>query len=55
MVPFHIYHTYKDIVGFTVLLISLTFIALFFPNILGDAENFIPANPLVTPIHIKPE
>jgi ubiquinol-cytochrome c reductase cytochrome b subunit len=28
---------------------------LFFPNILGDAENFIPANPLVTPIHIKPE
>ena len=55
IVPFHIYYTFKDIVGFTVLLISLTFIALFFPNILGDAENFIPANPLVTPIHIKPE
>lgn len=55
IVPFHIYHTFKDIVGITVLLISLTFIALFFPNILGDAENFIPANPLVTPIHIKPE
>nr|YP_010944241.1 cytochrome b [Nectoneanthes uchiwa]WLW41607.1 cytochrome b [Nectoneanthes uchiwa] len=55
MVPFHMYHTYKDLVGFTALLMSLTFIALFFPNILGDAENFIPANPLVTPIHIKPE
>nr|YP_010429351.1 cytochrome b [Perinereis camiguinoides]USR67343.1 cytochrome b [Perinereis camiguinoides] len=55
MVPFHMYYTFKDIVGFTVLLMSLTFVALFFPNILGDAENFIPANPLVTPIHIKPE
>lgn len=55
IVPFHIYYSFKDIVGFTILLISLTFIALFFPNILGDAENFIPANPLVTPIHIKPE
>lgn len=55
IVPFHIYYSFKDIVGFTVLLISLTFIALFFPNVLGDADNFIPANPLVTPIHIKPE
>nr|YP_009974933.1 cytochrome b [Perinereis cultrifera]QNJ33907.1 cytochrome b [Perinereis cultrifera] len=55
MVPFHMYYSFKDIVGFILLLMSLTFIALFFPNILGDAENFIPANPLVTPIHIKPE
>nr|QNN93094.1 cytochrome b [Platynereis cf. australis PA-2020] len=55
MVPFHMYYTFKDIVGFTILLMTLTFVALFFPNILGDADNFIPANPLVTPIHIKPE
>nr|QHT64903.1 cytochrome b [Perinereis sp. PA-2020] len=55
MIPFHMYYTFKDIVGFTVLLMSLSFVALFFPNILGDAENSIPANPLVTPIHIKPE
>lgn len=55
IIPFHIYYTFKDIVGFSILFISLTFVALFFPNILGDAENFIPANPLVTPIHIKPE
>jgi ubiquinol-cytochrome c reductase cytochrome b subunit len=55
IIPFHIYYTFKDIVGFSLLLISLTFISLFIPNILGDAENFIPANPLVTPIHIKPE
>nr|AXJ93394.1 cytochrome b [Cheilonereis cyclurus] len=55
MIPFHMYYTFKDIVGFMALLMSLVFVALFFPNILGDAENFIPANPLVTPIHIKPE
>lgn len=55
IIPFHIYYTYKDIVGFVILMITLTFIALFRPNVLGDAENFIPANPLVTPIHIKPE
>ena len=54
-IPFHIYYSLKDIVGFVVLLASLSFIALFMPNILGDPENFIPANPLVTPIHIKPE
>lgn len=55
IIPFHIYYTFKDIVGFIILLISLTFVSLIFPNILGDAENFIPANPLVTPIHIAPE
>lgn len=53
--PFHIYYSFKDIVGFVILLATLTLIALYIPNILGDPENFIPANPLVTPIHIKPE
>ena len=37
------------------MLITLVVVVLFFPNILGDPENFIPANPLVTPVHIKPE
>nr|YP_009331661.2 cytochrome b [Paraleonnates uschakovi]APG32414.2 cytochrome b [Paraleonnates uschakovi] len=54
-IPFHMYYSLKDTVGFIILLASLTFVALFFPNILGDPENFVPANPLVTPIHIKPE
>ena len=54
-VPFHIYYSTKDSIGFVLLLISLTAIALFSPNLLGDPENFLPANPLVTPIHIKPE
>lgn len=54
-VPFHIYYTTKDILGFFIILIFLVIVVLFFPNILGDPENFIPANPLVTPVHIKPE
>nr|YP_009253502.1 cytochrome b [Ginglymostoma cirratum]ANC49744.1 cytochrome b [Ginglymostoma cirratum] len=54
-IPFHPYFSYKDILGFSMMLFMLTFLALFMPNLLGDAENFIPANPLVTPPHIKPE
>uniref|UniRef100_A0AAU6QG04 Cytochrome b n=1 Tax=Prionospio sp. 1 MH-2023 TaxID=3058460 RepID=A0AAU6QG04_9ANNE len=54
-VPFHTYYTTKDTVGFLVLLSLLAALALFAPNLLGDPENFIPANPLVTPLHIQPE
>lgn len=54
-VPFHWYYTSKDAFGYILMLFSLILIVLFFPNILGDPENFIPANSLVTPIHIKPE
>nr|ABN47256.1 cytochrome b [Lichia amia]ABN47257.1 cytochrome b [Lichia amia] len=55
MIPFHPYFSYKDLLGFVALLTALTSLALFAPNILGDPDNFIPANPLVTPPHIKPE
>nr|BBH37083.1 cytochrome b [Priolepis semidoliata]BBH37213.1 cytochrome b [Priolepis semidoliata]BBH37226.1 cytochrome b [Priolepis semidoliata] len=54
-VPFHPYFSYKDLLGFAILLLSLISLALFTPNSLGDPDNFIPANPLVTPPHIKPE
>nr|WNH37422.1 cytochrome b [Scopelogadus bispinosus] len=54
-VPFHPYSIYKDALGFTLLLTILTSLALFAPNLLGDPDNFTPANPLVTPPHIKPE
>ncbi len=54
-IPFHIYYTTKDSVGFLLLLAILIAIAFFTPNLLTDPENFIPANPLVTPVHIKPE
>nr|AAR25339.1 cytochrome b [Tangara vassorii] len=54
-IPFHPYYTIKDILGFAVMLSLLVSLALFSPNLLGDPENFTPANPLVTPPHIKPE
>nr|YP_010277818.1 cytochrome b [Neripteron violaceum]YP_010349222.1 cytochrome b [Neritina violacea]UHY94495.1 cytochrome b [Neripteron violaceum]UNV38202.1 cytochrome b [Neritina violacea] len=54
-IPFHSYYTFKDLVGFIVLLFLLTLLVMFSPQLLGDPENFIPANPLVTPVHIQPE
>nr|ABF13343.1 cytochrome b [Philypnodon macrostomus]ABF13344.1 cytochrome b [Philypnodon macrostomus]ABF13347.1 cytochrome b [Philypnodon macrostomus]ABF13349.1 cytochrome b [Philypnodon macrostomus]ABF13350.2 cytochrome b [Philypnodon macrostomus] len=54
-IPFHPYFTYKDLLGFAIMLLALTALALFAPNYLGDPDNFTPANPLVTPPHIKPE
>nr|ABO43098.1 cytochrome b [Microchirus variegatus]ABO43099.1 cytochrome b [Microchirus variegatus] len=54
-IPFHPYFTYKDLLGFSILLILLAALAMFSPNLLGDPDNFTPANPLVTPPHIKPE
>nr|ALK27148.1 cytochrome b [Macrognathus aculeatus] len=54
-IPFHPYYSYKDLMGFVLALIMLTSLALFSPNLLGDPDNFTPANPLVTPPHIKPE
>lgn len=54
-IPFHIYYTVKDLAGILLLIVTLIAVALFIPNVLGDPENFIPANPLVTPVHIKPE
>nr|ABR21622.1 cytochrome b [Pteruthius validirostris ripleyi] len=54
-IPFHPYYSIKDILGFALMLILLTSLALLSPNSLGDPENFTPANPLATPPHIKPE
>nr|ACR81269.1 cytochrome b [Pycnonotus goiavier]ACR81271.1 cytochrome b [Pycnonotus goiavier]ACR81440.1 cytochrome b [Pycnonotus goiavier]ACR81454.1 cytochrome b [Pycnonotus goiavier]ACR81472.1 cytochrome b [Pycnonotus goiavier] len=54
-IPFHPYYSTKDILGFMLVFIPLASLALFYPNLLGDPENFTPANPLATPPHIKPE
>nr|QRV62500.1 cytochrome b [Hydroporus melanarius] len=54
-IPFHPYFSFKDIMGFMILMMMLTLITLINPYMLGDPDNFIPANPLVTPIHIQPE
>nr|WNH36858.1 cytochrome b [Gonostoma atlanticum] len=54
-ITFHPYLSIKDLLGFLTLLLILMLFALFAPNLLGDPDNFTPANPLVTPPHIKPE
>nr|AFA26202.1 cytochrome b [Rhadinocentrus ornatus] len=54
-ISFHPYFSYKDLLGFALLLVALTSLALFSPNLLGDPDNYTPANPLMTPPHIKPE
>nr|YP_010290254.1 cytochrome b [Bunaea alcinoe]ULO26034.1 cytochrome b [Bunaea alcinoe] len=54
-IPFHPFFTYKDLMGFVILLMLLTLLTLINPYLLSDPDNFTPANPLVTPIHIQPE
>nr|BBU59903.1 cytochrome b [Hynobius utsunomiyaorum]BBU59905.1 cytochrome b [Hynobius utsunomiyaorum] len=54
-VPFHPYFSYKDAMGFLIMLTTLFILSLLSPNLLGDPDNFTPANPLVTPPHIQPE
>ena len=54
-IPFHPYFTFKDLIGFIIILIILILLTLINPYLLGDPDNFIPANPLVTPVHIQPE
>jgi len=54
-VRFHPYFSYKDLLGINIILILLIYICFQAPWLLGDPENFIPANPLVTPVHIQPE
>nr|YP_010423966.1 cytochrome b [Argynnis anadyomene]USH57526.1 cytochrome b [Argynnis anadyomene] len=54
-IPFHPYFTFKDLIGFIILIFILILLTLINPYLLGDPDNFIPANPLVTPIHIQPE
>nr|YP_009913603.1 cytochrome b [Monochamus alternatus alternatus]QLM01489.1 cytochrome b [Monochamus alternatus alternatus] len=54
-IPFHPYFSYKDIVGALIMSMILMILTLSNPYLLGDPDNFIPANPLVTPVHIQPE
>ncbi|YP_009121458.1 cytochrome b (mitochondrion) [Neophocaena asiaeorientalis] len=55
MIPFHPYYTIKDILGILLLILTLLTLTLFSPDLLGDPDNYVPANPLSTPAHIKPE
>lgn len=53
--PFHPYFTVKDGFGLVVFLIVLAWFVFYIPNYLGDADNYIQANPLQTPAEIVPE
>ena len=53
--PFHPYFSIKDLLGFFLFFAGFIYICLQAPWDLGDPENFIPANPIVTPVHIQPE
>jgi len=56
-IPFHPYYTVKDIFGVGMFLILFTFILFMWPEVGGmflEHDNFVPADPLVTPVHIKP-
>nr|BAD99776.1 cytochrome b [Vargula hilgendorfii] len=53
--PFHPYFSWKDLFGYSVVTLLFITVVLLYPYYLGDVENFIPANPLVTPLHIQPE
>jgi ubiquinol-cytochrome c reductase cytochrome b subunit len=54
-VPFHPYYTMKDGFGVMVFLIIYAGVTFFAPDYMGHPDNYIPANPLVTPEHIVPE
>jgi len=54
-VPFHWYYSVKDVFGFCVLVTLLLFVVFFAPLLFLEPDNFMPANPLVTPPHIVPE
>ena len=54
-IPFHPYYTAKDSFGLGIFLILFAGVVFFAPNLFGEPDNYIPANPLVTPQHIVPE
>ena len=54
-IPFHPYYTFKDLFGLSVFLFFFALFVFYAPNYLGHPDNYIPADPLVTPAHIVPE
>jgi ubiquinol-cytochrome c reductase cytochrome b/c1 subunit len=54
-IPFHPFYTIKDMFGLCVFLLFFSIFVFYLPNVFASADNFIPANPMVTPNHIVPE
>lgn len=54
-IPFTPYYTFKDLFAVILFFIFFAYFVFFIPNFLGHTDNYIPANPMVTPTHIVPE
>nr|ASA46953.1 cytochrome b [Kolla paulula] len=54
-IPFHPFFSIKDLMGFSITISLLLMLAMSYPYMLSDPDNFTPANPMVTPVHIQPE
>ncbi len=54
-IPFSHYFVYKDVLRFFIIMFLFCLVVFFFPRIFNEPENFLSANPLSTPAHIKPE
>nr|ALO76489.1 cytochrome b [Mastinocerus sp. MAS01] len=54
-IPFHPYFTFKDMMSLMMTMMMFSIMLMMFPYSLSDTDNFFPANPLKTPLHIKPE
>jgi ubiquinol-cytochrome c reductase cytochrome b/c1 subunit len=54
-IPFHPYYTIKDLFGMGVFLMFFLYFVFWQPNFFGEPDNYIPANPMLTPPHIVPE
>src|SRR5438445_4893513 len=54
-IPFHPYYTVKDMFGLCVFLLFFSIFVFYLPNFSASADNYVPANPMVTPNHIVPE
>jgi ubiquinol-cytochrome c reductase cytochrome b subunit len=54
-VPFAPYYLFKDLITIFIFIFALSAFVFFMPNVLGDSDNYIPANPMQTPSAIVPE
>nr|YP_009692124.1 cytochrome b [Leptocentrus albolineatus]QEG98456.1 cytochrome b [Leptocentrus albolineatus] len=54
-IPFHPFYSIKDLMGFSLTLLLMLMINMMEPYLLSDPDNFSPADPMVTPVHIQPE
>jgi len=54
-VPFYPYFYVKDLFGLFIFILVFSYFVIYAPNLMGHPDNYIEANPLVTPAHIVPE